>query len=83
MCIQSGIDSSPLELYFVTGSKDTTARLWSYERLHPIRIFAGHTMDIDVVKFHPNALYVATGSLDNTVTTISQFDKQLFQKIAY
>ena len=77
------IDSSSLELYFVTGSKDTTARLWSYERLHPIRIFAGHTMDIDVVKFHPNALYVATGSLDNTVTTILQFDKQLFQKNAY
>ena len=34
--------------YFVSGSMDRTARLWSYERAHQLRIFSGHTQDVDV-----------------------------------
>ena len=27
---------------------DRTARLWSYDRTHQLRIFAGHSQDVDV-----------------------------------
>ncbi len=61
-----------LELYsqlnlFATASKDSTARLWSFDRIYPLRIFAGHQSDVNCVKFHPNGAYIATGSSDKTV----------------
>lgn len=34
--------------YFATGSQDRTAKLWTYDRTYPLRIFAGHTADVDV-----------------------------------
>jgi transcription initiation factor TFIID subunit 5 len=39
---------------FVTASKDATARLWSFDRIYPLRVFAGHQSDVNCVKFHPN-----------------------------
>ena len=36
--------------YFVTGSLDRTARLWSVERSESVRIFAGHVADVDAVR---------------------------------
>ena len=39
---------SPNDMYFATASQDTTARLWTTERQFPLRIFAGHAMDVDV-----------------------------------
>lgn len=61
-----------IELYsqlnlFCTASKDATARLWSFDRIYPLRIFAGHQSDVNSVKFHPNGAYLATGSSDKTV----------------
>jgi transcription initiation factor TFIID subunit 5 len=53
--------------YFASASADRTARLWSTEHVHPLRIFAGHLSDVDCVRFHPNGNYVATGSADKTV----------------
>merc|ERR1712071_543725 len=32
-----------------------------------LRIFAGHYSDADVVQFHPNSNYIATGSSDRSV----------------
>lgn len=61
------LDISPLNLYFATGSRDTTVKLWSTEYLYPLRIFAGHTLDVDTVKFHPNCKYLASGSSDKTL----------------
>ena len=52
---------------FVTASKDKTARLWSFDRLYPLRIYAGHQSDVDCVAFHPNGAYIATGSSDKTI----------------
>lgn len=52
---------------FVTASKDTTARLWSFDRLYPLRIYTGHHSDVDCVAFHPNGAYLATGSSDKTI----------------
>jgi transcription initiation factor TFIID subunit 5 len=58
---------SPLGHYFATASHDQTARLWSCDHIYPLRIFAGHLNDVDVVKFHPNGTYLFTGSSDKTV----------------
>jgi transcription initiation factor TFIID subunit 5 len=41
--------------------------VWSTDHIQPLRILAGHLSDIDVVKFHPNGNYVATGSSDKAV----------------
>ena len=39
---------SPLGFYFVTGSHDKTARVWSTDHIQPLRILAGHLSDVDV-----------------------------------
>ena len=74
------VDWSPMGIYFTTASRDRTARLWSADRTSTLRIYAGHSSDVDVrarmsreyhelmteqcVRFHPNSLYIATGSSD-------------------
>lgn len=35
-------------IYFATGSRDKTARLWSTDRTSALRIYAGHLNDVDV-----------------------------------
>lgn len=72
---------SPMGIYFATASRDRTARLWSTDRTSCLRIYVGHLSDVDVgrlvmrcisltypqcVRFHPNSLYLATGSSDWT-----------------
>ena len=52
---------------FATGSKDGTARLWSFEHIYPLRIYCGHQSDVNALAFHPNGAYLATGSSDKTV----------------
>jgi WD40 repeat protein len=52
---------------FSTCSKDGTARLWSFDRLYPTRVYCGHQSDVNSVRFHPNGSYLATGSSDKTV----------------
>jgi WD40 repeat protein len=52
---------------FATCSKDTTARLWSFDRMYPLRVYCGHQADVNCVQFHPNGAYLATGSNDKTV----------------
>lgn len=42
---------SPMGIYFATGSRDRTARLWSTDRTTCLRIYAGHLSDIDVRNF--------------------------------
>jgi len=37
--------------YFASASHDRTARLWSVERMQPLRIMAGHLSDVDVSLF--------------------------------
>jgi WD40 repeat protein len=52
---------------FCTGAKDSTARLWSFDRLYPLRTYCGHQSDINCIQFHPNASYMASGSSDKTI----------------
>jgi transcription initiation factor TFIID subunit 5 len=61
----------PYGHYFLTGSHDHTARLWSTDHIEPLRIFVGHDNDVDCVAFHPNNAYVFTGSCDRTVRMYS------------
>lgn len=42
------MDLSVFNLYVATGSHDRTAKLWSLDRIYPLRIFAGHFLDINV-----------------------------------
>jgi transcription initiation factor TFIID subunit 5 len=39
---------SPTGVYFATGSRDRTARLWSTDRTSCLRVYAGHLSDVDV-----------------------------------
>uniref|UniRef100_A0A452DS47 Uncharacterized protein n=1 Tax=Capra hircus TaxID=9925 RepID=A0A452DS47_CAPHI len=61
------LDISPHSLYFASGCHDHTARLWSFDRTYPLRIYTVHVADVDCIKFHPNSNYLATGSTDKTV----------------
>ncbi|XP_027941717.1 transcription initiation factor TFIID subunit 5-like isoform X2 [Vigna unguiculata] len=58
---------SPAGHYFASCSHDRTARIWSMDRIKPLRIMAGHLSDVDCVQWHPNCNYIATGSSDKTV----------------
>lgn len=39
---------SPMGHYFASCSHDRTARVWSMDRIQPLRIMAGHLSDVDV-----------------------------------
>jgi len=47
--------------------RDCTCRVWSTDRIYPLRLLVGHRSDVEVVSFHPNCQYIATGSADCSV----------------
>ena len=61
------VATAPVGPYFVTGSIDHTACLWTVDRPEPLRMFVGHLGDVDAVAFHSNCNYVATASIDLSV----------------
>ncbi|THF96491.1 hypothetical protein TEA_022551 [Camellia sinensis var. sinensis] len=58
---------SPLGHYFASASHDRTARIWSVDRIQPLRIMAEHLSDVDCIRWHSNCNYIATGYSDKTV----------------
>lgn len=42
------VQFSPFGHYFASCSHDRTARIWSMDRIQPLRIMAGHLSDVDV-----------------------------------
>ena len=56
---------------------DRTAKLWHLEYTHPLRVYAGHEQDVDVVKFHPNCNYIATAGSDKTIRLWSHSDANM------
>jgi len=61
------VQFSPAGHYFLSGSHDGRARLWSVEGKAPVRIFSGHLSDVNCCAWHPNCVYVVTGSSDKTL----------------
>jgi transcription initiation factor TFIID subunit 5 len=76
--------SSPVGDFFASASMDHTAKIWSTDRIFPLRSLIGHLSDVNVsailrtllpaktfvfqvVKYHPNGNYLATGSSDRTI----------------
>jgi WD40 repeat protein len=58
---------APCGYYFASAGADGTARLWTTDRVVPVRIFCGHTSSsVNSVVFHPNCNYILTGSDDKT-----------------
>jgi hypothetical protein len=51
---------------FASGGRDGCAYLWSTAFAEPQRAFAGHSGDVTSVAFHPNGLYILTGSADRS-----------------
>ncbi|EEH16480.1 hypothetical protein PABG_06567 [Paracoccidioides brasiliensis Pb03] len=51
----------------VTGSGDSTARIWDCDTGTPLHTLKGHTSWVLAVSWSPNAQMIATGSMDNTV----------------
>ncbi|PWY94950.1 hypothetical protein BO94DRAFT_562671 [Aspergillus sclerotioniger CBS 115572] len=51
----------------VTGSGDSTARIWDCDTGTPLHTLKGHTSWVLAVAYSPNGAMVATGSMDNTV----------------
>jgi len=57
----------PAGYYFASVGSDTTGRIWTTDRITPVRILVGHTHTVNTLAWHPNCNYVLTGSEDNTV----------------
>ncbi len=57
---------SPDGRFVLTGSNDTTARLWETATGKEIRRFEGHAYGVNSVCFSPDSRYVLTGSSDHT-----------------
>ncbi|KAB8336841.1 hypothetical protein FH972_021149 [Carpinus fangiana] len=51
----------------VTGSGDSTARIWDCETGTPFKKLEGHTSWVLAVSYSPDGKHIATGSMDNTV----------------
>ncbi|KAF7731912.1 hypothetical protein EC973_007743 [Apophysomyces ossiformis] len=58
---------SPCGQYFITGSIDNTARVWSITERKSIHVFADHTHYVQGVAWDPLGQYVATQSSDRSV----------------
>jgi WD40 repeat protein len=59
---------------------DRTAKLWHLEYTFPLRVYAGHEKDVDVVRFHPNCNYLATAGADKTIRLWSHADAKMVIK---
>lgn len=58
---------APSGYYFASCGVDKTVRLWTTDRIAPVRVFAGHIASVGCVAWHPNCNYVLSGSDDKNV----------------
>lgn len=65
----------PKGIYFASGSRDRTARIWISDKVAAVRIFVGHLSDVNVRLAPSYPLFSPRRSLDliNRNLTISDF----------
>ena len=54
-------------MYVLTGSLDTTLRVWNIENGEELMILTGHSASVTALSVSPDGRYVASGALDWTV----------------
>ena len=90
---------SPQGFYFVSGSHDRTARVWSTDHIQPLRILAGHLSDVDVSVYNTDLkqggeggggrwesgieLYFLPSSVSSLLSTLVHFCGLLPSSTAY
>jgi WD40 repeat protein len=52
--------------FFATGSSTNNLSLWNMENKFPVRLFLGHSSDINVVRWHPSGNLIGSGSQDSS-----------------
>ncbi|KAG8835942.1 pre-mRNA cleavage and polyadenylation factor (CPF) complex subunit [Serendipita sp. 399] len=62
-----GISFSPNDSRFVTGSDDSTLKIWAFEESQEERTLTGHGWDVRCVQWHPSKGLIASGSKDNLI----------------
>ena len=67
---------SPDGQRIITGSQDTTARIWDARTGHELVKLEGHTAAVTSVAFSPDGTRVLTGSQDNTAKLWDAADRQ-------
>ncbi|MEJ1238955.1 caspase family protein [Chryseolinea sp. T2] len=58
---------SPDSSFLVTGSRDKSAKLWSYSSGREVRSFLGHEATVRTAAFTPDGKLLLTGSNDNSI----------------
>jgi transcription initiation factor TFIID subunit 5 len=58
---------SPNNNLFASGCIDGVVRLWKMNIRRPLRMFVGHGSAVEVLAFHPNGVYLGSGSSDKTI----------------
>ena len=61
------ISFAPNDARFVTGSDDSTMKIWSFEEMREEKTLTGHGWDVKCVKWHPTKGLLVSGSKDNLV----------------
>ncbi|KAH6919241.1 WD40 repeat-like protein [Coprinopsis sp. MPI-PUGE-AT-0042] len=62
-----GLSFSPDDQRFVTGSDDSSLRIWSFKESRGENILSGHGWDVKCVEWHPTKGLIVSGSKDSSV----------------
>ncbi|PWN35895.1 WD40 repeat-like protein [Meira miltonrushii] len=62
-----GLSFSPDDSRFVTGSDDSTMKIWAFEEAREESTIKGHGWDVKAVDWHPYKGLIVSGSKDNLV----------------
>ena len=62
-----GLSFSPDDKRFVTGSDDSSVRVWDFERREVEGVLEGHGWDVKCVQWHPTKGLIVSGGKDNQI----------------